>query len=107
MLKIICYSSLATVVKLVMSLAIFFSYALQFYVPVDIINPYIQAYVQLFPSYFNLTQTFQLPVWPLKTPRHPTKAPSTQLLHKPPVPADVSVVRKQVREPEFTTKEVL
>ena len=25
-----------------MSLAIFFSYALQFYVPVDIINPYIQ-----------------------------------------------------------------
>ena len=41
--KIIIYSSLATVVKLVMSLAIFFSYALQFYVPVDIINPYIQA----------------------------------------------------------------
>ena len=26
-----------------MSLAIFFSYPLQFYVPVDIINPYIQA----------------------------------------------------------------
>ena len=35
-------NSLATVTKLVMSLAIFFSYALQFYVPVDIINPYIQ-----------------------------------------------------------------
>eukprot|EP00092_Neocalanus_flemingeri_P041479 GFUD01045165.1.p1 GENE.GFUD01045165.1~~GFUD01045165.1.p1 ORF type:complete len:473 (-),score=99.36 GFUD01045165.1:322-1740(-) len=34
---------LATLVKLMMSLAIFFSYALQFYVPVDIINPYIQT----------------------------------------------------------------
>eukprot|EP00090_Calanus_glacialis_P045632 TRINITY_DN8597_c0_g1_i1.p1 TRINITY_DN8597_c0_g1~~TRINITY_DN8597_c0_g1_i1.p1 ORF type:complete len:481 (-),score=96.52 TRINITY_DN8597_c0_g1_i1:55-1497(-) len=34
---------LATVAKLVISLAIFFSYALQFYVPVDIINPYLQT----------------------------------------------------------------
>jgi len=38
-----CVYRLATVVKLVMSLAIFFSYALQFYVPIDIINPYIQS----------------------------------------------------------------
>jgi len=36
---------LATVVRMVMSFAIFFSYALQFYVPIDIINPYIQPYV--------------------------------------------------------------
>jgi len=33
---------LATLVKLTMSLAIFFSYALQFYVPVDIILPFFQ-----------------------------------------------------------------
>jgi len=36
---------LATVVKLSMSLAIFFSYALQFYVPVDILLPFIQRRV--------------------------------------------------------------
>ena len=35
-------SSLATLVKVMMALAIFFSYAIQFYVPVDIINSYIQ-----------------------------------------------------------------
>jgi len=33
---------LATLVKVMMALAIFFSYAIQFYVPVDIINSYIQ-----------------------------------------------------------------
>jgi len=33
---------LATLVKVMMSLAIFFTYALQFYVPVDLINPVIQ-----------------------------------------------------------------
>jgi len=36
---------LATVVKLVMSLAIFFTYALQFYVPVDVILPFFQRRV--------------------------------------------------------------
>ena len=34
---------LATLVKIVMSLAIFFTYALQFYVPVDLLNPLIQS----------------------------------------------------------------
>ena len=33
---------LASLVKIMMSLAITFTYPLQFYVPVDIINPYIQ-----------------------------------------------------------------
>jgi len=33
---------LATLVQIMMALAIFFSYAIQFYVPVDIINSYIQ-----------------------------------------------------------------
>ena len=32
---------LAVMVKVMMSLAIFLSYALQFYVPVDIINSYL------------------------------------------------------------------
>ena len=36
---------LATLVKIVMSLAIFFTYALQFYVPVDLMNPLIQGRV--------------------------------------------------------------
>ena len=36
---------LATLVKIVMSLAIFFTYALQFYVPVDLLNPLIQGRV--------------------------------------------------------------
>ena len=34
--------SLAILVKIMMSLAIFFSYALQFYVPVELLNPFIQ-----------------------------------------------------------------
>jgi len=33
---------LATLVKVMMSLAVFFTYALQFYVPVDLLNPFIQ-----------------------------------------------------------------
>ena len=33
---------LAILVKIMMSLAIFFSYALQFYVPVELLNPFIQ-----------------------------------------------------------------
>jgi len=33
---------LATLVKIMMSLAVFFTYALQFYVPVDLLNPFIQ-----------------------------------------------------------------
>jgi len=33
---------LATLVKIMMSLAVFFTYALQFYVPVDLLNPLIQ-----------------------------------------------------------------
>jgi len=33
---------LATLVKIVMSMAVFFTYALQFYVPVDLLNPLIQ-----------------------------------------------------------------
>jgi len=36
---------LATLVKIVMSLAVFFTYALQFYVPVDLLNPFIQSKV--------------------------------------------------------------
>merc|ERR1712179_354419 len=32
----------ATLVKVMMSLAVFFTYALQFYVPVDLLNPFIQ-----------------------------------------------------------------
>ena len=34
---------LATLVKIMMSLAVFFTYALQFYVPVDLLNPFIQS----------------------------------------------------------------
>ena len=33
---------MAILVKIMMSLAIFFSYALQFYVPVELLNPFIQ-----------------------------------------------------------------
>jgi len=36
---------LATLVKVMMSLAVFFTYALQFYVPVDLLNPFIQRRV--------------------------------------------------------------
>ena len=36
------FFSLAILVKIMMSLAIFFSYALQFYVPVELLNPFIQ-----------------------------------------------------------------
>jgi len=36
---------LAILVKIMMSLAIFFSYALQFYVPVELLNPFIQRRV--------------------------------------------------------------
>merc|ERR1712137_1440507 len=37
---------LATLVKLVMSLAIFFTYALQFYVPIDLMLPFFQRRVR-------------------------------------------------------------
>ena len=43
------FCRLATLVKVMMSLAIFFSYSLQFYVPVDIIKPLIQD--RLHPSH--------------------------------------------------------
>ena len=36
------HCSLAILVKIMMCLAIFFSYALQFYVPVEVLNPFIQ-----------------------------------------------------------------
>eukprot|EP00088_Acartia_fossae_P071648 TRINITY_DN9890_c0_g1_i13.p1 TRINITY_DN9890_c0_g1~~TRINITY_DN9890_c0_g1_i13.p1 ORF type:complete len:474 (-),score=52.14 TRINITY_DN9890_c0_g1_i13:363-1784(-) len=45
---------LATCVKLTMSLAIFFSYALQFYVPVDILLPFFQRRVS--PEKYLLTE---------------------------------------------------
>ena len=34
---------LATLVKIMMSLAVFFTYALQFYAPVDLLNPFVQS----------------------------------------------------------------
>ena len=36
------FHSLAILVKIMMSLAIFFSFALQFYVPVNLLNPILQ-----------------------------------------------------------------
>ena len=41
-----CFS-LAILVKIMMSLAIFLSYALQFYVPVELLNPFIQRRLTL------------------------------------------------------------
>ena len=34
---------LATLVKIMMSMTVFFSYALQFYVPVELLNPFLQS----------------------------------------------------------------
>jgi proton-coupled amino acid transporter len=45
---------LATLVKLTMSLAIFFSYALQFYVPIDLLLPFFQRRVS--PENYMLTE---------------------------------------------------
>ena len=46
--------SLATLVKVMMSLAVFFTYALQFYVPVDLLNPFIQRRYYLCTNNFNI-----------------------------------------------------
>jgi hypothetical protein len=51
---------LAVLVKVLMSLAIFLSYALQFYVPVELLLPYMKTRYSLPPSsLFHVTGTVQ------------------------------------------------